>query len=371
MHAEHHQEPFTALRTLLRSFGQIVLQRDARTGACVLAAWLVCDPRLACAASTGAIAANVGAVLRGYDPGETRDGLHGFNGALAALAAFTFVADDATAMAIAILAATAAAWFLGPWARLLRSRGLGYYSSPCLLVTWTWLPIVHGAFAASSVGAGVGLSVGGNASDAVAWMPFARALLAGIAQTSFASTAWAGLLILAGIAMSSMRCAAFALAGAALATAAHSLIGVDTLSLDAGLWGFNGALTALALADCGALAALVGVCVSISLQQAAAFSGVPVLTAPFVVATWTVSHFMRDTRDTHISLNTSSFDSAAKRSADIGDSEEPRRFARTLKRRASATLLYENGRHHVICTHARRPHRAVNADVGSRAAHPR
>jgi urea transporter len=321
MHAAPHQEPFTALRTLLRSFGQIVLQRDASTGACVFAAWLVCDPRLACAALTGAIAAHVGAVLRGYDPGETRDGLHGFNGALAALAAFTFIADDATAMATAILAATAAAWLLGPWARLLRSRGLGYYSSPCLLVTWAWLPFVHHAFAHA------GISVGANASDPAAWMPFARALLAGIAQTSFASTAWAGLLILAGIAMSSMRCAAFALAGAALATAAHSLIGVDAASLDAGLSGFNGALTALALADCGALAALVGVLMSVMLQLAAACHGVPVLTAPFVVATWTVSRFMRDTRDTRISRKTSPIDSAAARSADIGHPDNTNRAA--------------------------------------------
>ncbi|MPW20331.1 urea transporter [Paraburkholderia sp. CNPSo 3157] len=323
MHAAPHEEPLTALRTLLRSFGQIVLQRDASTGACVLAAWLVCDPRLACAALTGAIAANVGAVLRGYDPSETRDGLHGFNGALAALAAFTFVADDATAIAIAILAATAAAWLLGPWARLLRSRGLGYYSSPCLLVTWAWLPLAHGAFAH----VGVGVGVGASASDTVAWMPFARALLAGIAQTSFGSTAWAGLLILAGIAMSSMRCAAFALAGAALATAAHWFIGTDAAALGAGLSGFNGALTALALADCGALAALVGVCVSVLLQQAAAFPGVPALTAPFVVATWTVSRFMRDTRDTHISRNTSPFDVATSRSANIGHPENTTRAA--------------------------------------------
>ncbi|HWT38925.1 MAG TPA: urea transporter, partial [Paraburkholderia sp.] len=67
MSAAPHEESLDALRTLLRSFGQIVLQRDAATGACVLAAWLVSDARLACAALTGAIAANVGAVLRGYD----------------------------------------------------------------------------------------------------------------------------------------------------------------------------------------------------------------------------------------------------------------------------------------------------------------
>ena len=275
---------FDASRTLLRSFGQIVLQGNAATGACVLAAWLVSDPRLACAALTGAIAANVGAVLRGYDCAATRDGLHGFNGALAALAAFTFIADDATAMAVAILAATAAAWLLGPWGRLLQSRGLGFYSSPCLLVTWAWLPLVHLMPAHVA------------ASDAASWLGPLHGVLAGIAQTSFAPSTLAGTLILGGIALSSMRSALFALAGAAIATAAHGLLGADSASLVAGLSGFNGALTALALADCGALAALAGVGVSVVLQQAAVWCGVPAMTAPFVVATWTTRRVMRDTR---------------------------------------------------------------------------
>ncbi|MBN3758486.1 urea transporter [Paraburkholderia sp. Tr-20389] len=286
MSAAPHEEPLDALRTLLRSFGQIVLQRDAATGACVLAAWLVSDARLACAALTGAIAANVGAVLRGYDCTDTRDGLHGFNGALAGLAAFTFISDDATAMAVAILAATAAAWLLGPLERLLRSCRLGFYSSPCLLVTWAWLPFARPMPAHPA------------ASEMALRVDPLHGLLAGLAQTSFACSAVAGALILAGIALASMRAASFALAGAALATAVHWLFGADSASFDAGLLGFNGALTALAVADCGVLAALAGVGVSVVLQQTAVFYGVPALTAPFVVATWTMRRIMRDTRRT-------------------------------------------------------------------------
>ncbi|CAD6560538.1 urea transporter [Paraburkholderia sabiae] len=286
MSAAPQEESPDALRTLLRSFGQIVLQRNAATGACILAAWLVSDARLACAALTGAIAANVGAVLRGYDCNDTRDGLHGFNGALAALAAFTFISDDATAMAVAILAATAAAWLLGPWEQLLRSRGLGVYSSPCLLVTWAWLPFVHPALTHAA------------ASGTVTWFDPLRGLLTGIAQTSFACSALAGALILGGIALSSMRAACFALLGAALATSLQWLAGANSASFDAGLLGFNGALVALAVADCGVLAALAGVGVSVALQQVAVFYGAPALTAPFVVATWTTRRLMRDTRRT-------------------------------------------------------------------------
>ena len=94
MHAAATQARSAALRTLLRSLGQIVLQPNAFTGACLLAAWLVCDPRLACAALMGAIAANVSAVLAGYQEDDTRAGLHGFNGALAGLA-FVAVTDPA------------------------------------------------------------------------------------------------------------------------------------------------------------------------------------------------------------------------------------------------------------------------------------
>ncbi|WP_109481764.1 urea transporter [Paraburkholderia sp. C35] len=295
MPAATHEETLDALRTLLRSLGQIVLQRHAATGVCVLAALLVSDTRLACAALTGAIAANVGAVLRGYDADDTRDGLHGFNGALAALAAFTFIADYATAMAVAILAATAAAWLLGPWARWLDARGLGFYSSPCLLVTWAWLPFMHPALAHVST------------PYAVSWHDAVPGVLTGIAQTSFACNALAGAFILGGIALSSMRAALFALAGAALATLAHWLAGADGASFGAGLLGFNGALAALALADCGLLAALAGVGVSVALQQIAAMYGVPAMTAPFVVATWTVRLLMRDTPRTRPSKRVREF----------------------------------------------------------------
>jgi urea transporter len=267
-----------ALRTLLRSLGQIVLQPNAFTGACLLAAWLLYDPRLACAALMGAIAANVSAVLAGSHEDDTRAGLHGFNGALAGLAAFSFIADNATAGAVAILAATCTAWFLAPWSRWLRARGLSYFSSPCLIVTWLWLPMITVNAPSASVVPAHTLSlaqVGGG-------------LLAGFAQTGFASDALPGLLVWVGIAAGSRRHALWALIGGGIASAAHLLLGATIASFDAGLLGFNGALTALALADCGVVTLLGGVAVSVVLQAAAAHFGWPVMTAPFVLATWSV-----------------------------------------------------------------------------------
>ncbi len=93
--------------------------------------------RLRRAAPTGAVAANVSAVLAGYSDDDLHAGLYGFNGALAGLAAFSFIADNATAAAVAILAATGMAWLLAPWSRWLAlTRPRLFFSSPCLIVTW-------------------------------------------------------------------------------------------------------------------------------------------------------------------------------------------------------------------------------------------
>lgn len=295
MYATTTPTGFAALRTLLRSLGQIVLQGNAATGACVLAALVICDPRLACAALIGAVSANVSAVLAGCDEQDTRAGLHGFNGALAALAAFTFIADDATAAAIAILAATATAWMLDPWSRLLQRFHFCCYSSPCLIVTWIWLALVgpvahtatpHGASATPSV---------------ISSMDVLHGVLASVAQTTFASGALPGVLVVAGIAASSRRHACWALAGAALATGGQVLSGTALSSLDAGLPGFNGALTALAVADCGAAATIAAVAFSVLLQQLASHLGLTAMTAPFVIATWCahgISRLATDQRNT-------------------------------------------------------------------------
>ena len=278
MHAAATEAHSAALRTLLRSFGQIVLQPNAFTGACLLGAWLLYDPRLACAALIGAIAANVSAVLAGYREDDTRAGLHGFNGALAGLAAFSFIADNATAAAVAILAATGTAWLLEPWSRWLRARGLGYFSSPCLIVTWLWLPLVTRVAQQASLATEPTLSA----------VQLSSGLLAGFAQTGFASGALAGVLIWIGIAAASRRHALWALVGAGLASVMHLLLGASASSFDAGLLGFNGALTAIALTDCGIAMALGGVVLSVVLQMAAAYYVLPAMTAPFVLSTWSM-----------------------------------------------------------------------------------
>ncbi|MBN3858290.1 urea transporter, partial [Paraburkholderia sp. Ac-20340] len=220
------------LRTLLRSLGQIVLQKHAGTGACVLAALALCDLRLACAALIGATAANVCALLGRAPFDAIRDGLAGFNGALAGLAAFTFAADTATAFALALLAAAFSAWLGTPLVRALGRARLAVYSAPCLAATWLWMTLGAGGERVAAGSPATAISGASDASDALA------GVLSGVAQTVFATGALPGLVLLAGLAWSSRRAAAYALGGTALASALEYALGAPPASFAAGLCGF-------------------------------------------------------------------------------------------------------------------------------------
>ncbi|MGZ2747271.1 urea transporter [Burkholderia stagnalis] len=265
------------LRILLRSIGQIVLQANAATGALLLAALALTDARLACAALLGAAAANMCAVLTGSARRDVEHGLLGFNGALAALAAVTFAPPTLAAVALAPLAAIGAALVQRALRRPLEKARQCPYSSPCLAVTVLWLPFV----AAQHADAGV-------AAIAPSLPAFGPALLAGVAQTTFAQGAWAGALMVAGLAAASRRAAVYALGGALVSTALLLALGAGsgTIAFADGLLGFNGALAAIALMPRGARAACAAAALAALLQALAMRAGVTVLTLPFVLASW-------------------------------------------------------------------------------------
>ncbi|QGZ64145.1 urea transporter [Paraburkholderia acidisoli] len=268
----------SALRTLLRSLGQIVLQAHAGTGACVLAALALTDWRLACAALLGATAANVCAQVNGHAGAAIREGRAGFNGALAGLAAQSVMGDASTAAAVALIAGGASAWIAPLLERPLARARLALYSTPCLIVTWLWLPMranvaADAAFVADFVHKHAALN------------PIAS-VLGGLAQTVFATGAAPGACVLAGLALSSRRAASFALCGATFATALEFACGAPYADLDAGLAGFNGALAALATHTLGARAAFCATMLAAALHRLAAHYGLPALTAPFVLASW-------------------------------------------------------------------------------------
>src|ERR1700760_4738180 len=130
------------LRSFARAIGQIVLQRNAATGALLFLAVFCSSPRLACGLLIGTLTGNVISVIIEDDGAPAfRDDLYGFNGALAALAAFTFIGDASQAAAVAIVAAMFATFLANRLAHVLQRFRLPTFSSPAIVVTWCWLPL--------------------------------------------------------------------------------------------------------------------------------------------------------------------------------------------------------------------------------------
>jgi urea transporter len=283
------------IRSFARSMGQIVLQRNAATGGTLVLALLCFSPRLACALLIGTLTGNVLAhIFDDHSSPATRNDLHGFNGGLAALAAFTFIHDDSRATAVAILAAVLATGLSDMLTRALSRWNLATYSSPAVLVTWAWLPLFADqsvATAAARVTAAASADSGVRLIFSVApafLRPCFEGIVAGLAPIAFAAGPAAGALILVGLLVARPSRAAWALGGSALGLALWTVFGAFAGVLQSGAFGFNPALAALATCRFGAKAAIAAIVLTLLIELAASAGGIPALTAPFVLGAWFV-----------------------------------------------------------------------------------
>lgn len=125
---------------------------------------------------------------------------------------------------------------------------------------------------------------------------FLDAVLRGIGQVMLQGNSYTGLLFLAGIFYNSVLFGWAALLGAIASTVTAIFLGSDRSEVQAGLFGFNGALVAIALLyflEPGALAwayvvlaAAFTTVVMVALLHLLGTWRVPALTAPFVFTTW-------------------------------------------------------------------------------------
>jgi urea transporter len=271
-------DPGDTFCRFFRGIGQTVLQRNAATGALVCAGVLAASPRLACALLIGALTGSViAAITEDAESFAVRDDLHVFNGALAALAAFTFIRDTSQAAAVAIVAAILATLLAGTLTRRLSRFGLPIFSSPAIIVTWCWMPLLadHG-------------EVGALGPVPANFAALTQAAFAGLAPAVFASGALAGALIAAGLFAARPACAGWALAGSALGATLHGLGGASDAVLLSGACGFNAALAALATAPLGARYAFMAIAAAVLIERIADCIGIAALGAPFVLASWAV-----------------------------------------------------------------------------------
>ncbi|UTW11069.1 urea transporter [Marinobacterium rhizophilum] len=273
--------------TLLHSFSQILFQSQRPCGALVLLALALESATALVAGLLGCGAALLGARLIQADRALVRAGYYGFNGALVGLALHLWLGLSwVSAGAILVFSAATAPLIQ----RQIQRWRIPPYTSAFVLLSWcAWLlaaafDLQPGTTPLQAVEPGVTLLQG------------LEGLVRGLAQVFFLASLPAGLLILAALAVTAPRNAAWGLGGSLLGVLLAVLGNMladpmlfSVSAIESGLFGYNGALAALALLQRfprqpAIIAA--GMLLATLLQPLFSLVGLPALTAPFVLACW-------------------------------------------------------------------------------------
>ncbi len=290
----------------LRGIGQVVFQNNALTGAIILAALFVNSPIYGTIAIFGVVVSTATALFLQADKGLVRDGLFGFNGALVALALIAFTSEDfhygaVPSVYLVVYIAFAAAMttiVFSSLAALLGPVKVAPLTMPFVLVGWLFLFAV---LKFHNIDAGpLAKPVSPSQYDPdfhYSLSTWYRGIGNAIGQIFFQDNWISGYLILFGIAVNSRISALMALVGANVAALVAVIYGAPEGAISDGLFGYNAALTAIALGGFflvitlpAALYTLFGIVVSTWLWASVAIFlepiGMPVLTSTFVIVTW-------------------------------------------------------------------------------------
>ncbi|MBD0305690.1 MAG: urea transporter [Nitrospiraceae bacterium] len=291
---------------ILRGIGQVVFQNNPITGAVILVGIYYNSWIYGTVCLFGTIISTLMARWLKADKELIKDGLFGFNGALVAigLVAFSsknFVTGDVPTLLLWLYLAFAAALtsvVVSAFATLLGPHKVTGLTMPFILVGWMFLAAaLH--FSMLDIGTFKPTSPSDFTGPRPDYSPatMAHGMADGIAEIFFQDNSISGLMILAGIAINSRISAAMAFLGSTLAAMVAMLYGAHDDAIKDGLFGYNAALTAMALGGFflvltinSFLYTLFGIIVTTWTWAGIATyfepSGMPAFTAPFVVVTW-------------------------------------------------------------------------------------
>lgn len=290
----------------LRGIGQVVFQNNPLSGLVILFAILVNSWIYALVCLLGVVSSTLTAIILKADKGLIRDGLFGFNGVLVALALVAFTSEDfrsgavpSPAMTIYVICAAALTTMaFTSIAALLGPHKVAPLTMPFVLVGWLFLFAIlkFDAIDAGPMAKPVSPEQFSYAIpyDLPTWY---MGIGTAIGQIFFQDNWITGYIMLVGIAIHSRISAFMGLLGAIIGAVIAATFGGPEGAIRDGLFGYNAALTAMALGGfflvfswSSFLYAVFGAVVSTWVWASVAIFlkpiGMPVLTSTFVIVTW-------------------------------------------------------------------------------------
>jgi urea transporter len=288
----------------LRGAGQVMFQDNPLTGLLFLIgiAWggvASGSMEVTVGCLLGLVTSTAVAMMLGVDRSALHSGLYGYNGILVGAALATFLGSSPLMWVYVFFGAAISTVAMLAVSGVCKTWGVSALTFPFVLTTLILL-------LATYYFPNTGISrlphpaipqLPHRAAAPFAVSEFLPATFNGISQVFLVQNPITGVIFLAGLAVSSVWAAVFALGGAVIAVALAAGMGTDGALISAGLFGFSPALTAIAIGTvfyspgmrvCVAtlLATIFTVIVQASLNVIVAPFGIPTLTMPFCIATW-------------------------------------------------------------------------------------
>ncbi|KAL3787022.1 hypothetical protein HJC23_010639 [Cyclotella cryptica] len=267
-----------------RGFGQVIFLNSSHSGNVILFSLALADPSLAAFCALGAITSTSTARLLGLDESAWKDGLWGYNGALVGCAASVFGGFVPYALAGTVLGAVATPVVS---ASLKNAVSMPQWTWSFNIVTLSALLQTRPLLLANSAS----VTESGVGENTIRFGDVILSPLAGISQIFVVQSHWTGLGMVAAIGMYSPKLAWHALGGSVTGCMVGMMLGADMSEVAMGLYGYNSALTSMAVgtffvdsrharvlsfAGAAASAVLFG-----AMKTTFGALGVPCLTLPF------------------------------------------------------------------------------------------
>jgi urea transporter len=289
----------------LRGIGQVMFQNNPLSGLLFFIAigwgsFAGGVPQVAIGGLVAVVAGTLTAQWLRVDEAELNAGLHGFNAYLVGLALPTFMTSGPLLWVYVVLGGAVSVVVMLAIANVFKTWSVAALTAPFVLTSWLLL-LATNAFSGLDGSAlppsNAIVPIDPSAANPLHIGDFLQGTFTSITQVFLKGHGPAALLLLAGLAVSSIAAAVFAVLGAVVAVVTAHALGAESDLITAGLLGFSPVLTAIAL---GAvfyrpsprvvaytlLATVMSVIVQGTMMAALAPFGIPTLTASFVLVTW-------------------------------------------------------------------------------------
>lgn len=256
-----------------------MLQENYLTGLFLLIGLAIGDPTYAIAAFLASAIGMFTARLLKFKTENIEAGLYGFSPALVGVGLLVMIGNSPVVWLMIIIGSILAA-FIQQW---FISKNLPGYTFPFIIVTWI-LYFIYYQFNSSPIILTSSVNV-----TVIEWMP---AFFNSFGQVIFQGDILIGFFFFLAITISSFRSVRFASLGVAISFVMVFI--VDLTTFNAGFWGFNAVLTAIALSTLPKniiLWTIIGVILTLAIQYLLISTNLlkavgGILTFPFVSGTW-------------------------------------------------------------------------------------